>query len=104
SCICIGSATPQDAEDVRVALLGTGEKGAVPGVFDPKSDEVGYGNLNAAVHFSIYFDPVKDDPHTVIVKRSVKPFKGPKGLNASQQTLLDKVLGIVTRESRVKIP
>ena len=103
SCVCIGSAVPQDVEDVRTTLLGTGASGVAPGVFDPKSDEVGYDHLNAAIHFSIYFDPPRDDPRTVIVKRSAAPFKGPKGLNASQQSLLDKVLDIFRTESAVRI-
>jgi len=102
-CLCIGSAVPQDADDVNAALFGRDDGMGGYGVFHPKSQEVGFEHLNAAVHFSLSFEEVKGDPNAVAVKRALTVFDGPKAMSERQRAFFRKVLDIYREDSVVKI-
>jgi hypothetical protein len=102
-CVCIGSAVPQDADDVKAVLFGRVDGIGGPGVFHPKSEEPGYAHLHAAVHFSIRFEGMDRKPEVVVVKRSIKPFRGPKAMSDRQRALFEKVLEYYGKEEVVNL-
>ncbi len=104
TCACIGSAAPQDSDDVHRALFGAPDGSGAPGMFDPRSTEPGYEHLNAVAHFSLQFEPAADDPRTVVVRRQATLFRGPKAMTPEQEAFLRRVLEVFREESTVRLP
>ena len=103
-CACVGSAIPDDHEDVNRALYGIPGEAEPTGMFDPQSTEPGYEHLHAAIHFSLNFAEAVDARHRVLLRRSTVLFKGPAEMSVAQSTFMDKVAQIYSGESVLAVP
>jgi hypothetical protein len=102
-CVCIGSAVPQDSDDVKAVLHGRDDGTGGPGIFDPQSEEPGYAHLHGVVHFSIWFEAMEGEPEEVAVRRSFKLFNGPKAMSDPQCAFLEKVLVNYAKDEVVRL-